>query len=181
MPEVWYRDFDINLNPSLVAVIGNKGNGKSALTDIIGLVGNSYNDNYSFLTKAKFRNPRPYNRAANTEAQIVWSDNSKDGYFRLDNDVDPNKPEKVKYIPQNFLESLCVNEDEHDFEREIKKIIFTHTASSERLGFSNLDELITYKSEVINKELGSIKGKLKISIFELLILKGRALKVLGKV
>lgn len=161
MPEVWYREFNIDLNPSLVAVIGNKGNGKSALTDIIGLIGNSYNDNYSFLTRAKFRNPRPYNRAANTEAQIVWSDKSRDGYLRLDTAVDLNKPEKVKYIPQNFLESLCVNEDEHDFEKEIKKIIFTHTDPSERLGFSNLDELITYKSEVINKELGSIKGEVE--------------------
>lgn len=161
MPEVWYQNFNIDLNPSLVAVIGNKGNGKSALTDIVGLIGNSYNDNYSFLTRTKFRNPRPFNRAANTEAQIIWSDKSKDGFKRLDTAIDVNKPEKVKYIPQNFLESLCVNEDEHDFEKEIKKIIFTHTSFSERLGFSNLDELITYKSEVINKELGSIKGEIE--------------------
>lgn len=160
MPETWYDNFEIELNPSLVAVIGNKGNGKSALTDIIGLVGNSYNDNYSFLTKRKFRNPQPYNKSANVEAKIIWADKSEDGFIRLDSTIDTNRIEKVKYIPQNFLETLCVNEDEHEFENEIKKIIFSHTPFSERLGFANLDELITYKSEVINKELGTIKGEI---------------------
>lgn len=160
MSELWYDNISIPLNPSLVAIIGNKGNGKSALTDIIGLVGNSHVDSYSFLTKKKFRNPRPYNRAANIEAKIEWQDKTHDGYLRLDANIDTNKIEKVKYIPQNFLELLCVNEDERDFESEIKKIIFAHTDDSEKLGFSSLDELIAYKSEVVNKDLGTIKGEI---------------------
>lgn len=160
MPEIWYDNFEIDLNPSLVAVIGNKGNGKSALTDIIGLVGNSHNDNYSFLTKKKFRNPQPYNRSANIEAKMIWADKSEDGFVKLNSTIDINKIEKVKYIPQNFLEMLCVDEDEHEFEEEIKSIIFSHTPYSERLGFSDLDELINYKSEIINKELSVIKGEI---------------------
>ena len=36
--ETWFKDISIDLNKELVAVIGNKGNGKSALSDIIGLV-----------------------------------------------------------------------------------------------------------------------------------------------
>ena len=151
------------MNPSLVAIIGNKGNGKSALTDIVGLVGNSYNDNYSFLTKSKFRNPLPFNKASNVEAKIIWVDGSEDGYTNLNSVVDFNKVEKVKYIPQNFLETLCANEDEQGFEEEIKKIIFSHTASTDRLGFTNLDELINYKTEIINKELGNIKGELDVA------------------
>lgn len=160
MPEIWYDNLSIPLNPSLVAIIGNKGNGKSALTDIIGLVGNSYNDSYSFLTKNKFRKQRPYNKSANIEAKLIWLDKTEDGYCRLDGSINPNKIEKVKYIPQNFLETLCVSEDELEFETEIKKIIFSHTENSERLGFSNLDELINYKSEIVNKDLGSIKGEI---------------------
>ena len=34
MPEKWFDNIKIQLNPGLVAVIGNKGSGKSALTDI---------------------------------------------------------------------------------------------------------------------------------------------------
>lgn len=160
MGEVWYDNFGIELNPSLVAIIGNKGNGKSALTDILGLTGNSYNETYSFLTKSKFRNPRPFNKASNFEAQIEWQDGSVDGYINLNSSIDSNKIEKVKYIPQNFLETLCANEDEYEFEKEIKKIIFSHTPDSDRLGHGNLDELINYKSEIILKDIGVVKGEI---------------------
>ncbi|GEM_PF-1650200 len=37
---IWFKDIEIPLNYGLVAIIGNKGNGKSALTDIISLCGN---------------------------------------------------------------------------------------------------------------------------------------------
>lgn len=40
LEEKWF-DCDLPLNPGLVAVIGNQGNGKSALTDIIALCGNT--------------------------------------------------------------------------------------------------------------------------------------------
>ncbi|RYZ91081.1 MAG: DNA repair protein [Proteobacteria bacterium] len=161
MPETWFDKLEIPLNPSLVAIIGNKGNGKSAVADIIGIVGNSYNTNYSFLTRRKFRSPHPFNRAANTEAQLVWHDGTVDGFHRLSDEVDFNRIEKVKYIPQNFLETLCDTEEENKFENEIKNIIFSHTQASERLGFSNLDELIAYKSEVINREIGNIKSDIE--------------------
>jgi hypothetical protein len=90
---------------------------------------------------------------------ITWTDGSVDGYTKLDSSIDVNKVEKVKYIPQSFLEKLCVSEEDSAFEEEIKKIIFSHTPVSERMGFSSLEELITYKSEIINKDLGIIKGE----------------------
>jgi hypothetical protein len=56
MKEVWFDTMpSITLNSKLVAIIGNKGNGKSAITDIIGLIGNSHNYEYfSFLRSTKF-------------------------------------------------------------------------------------------------------------------------------
>ena len=49
LDEVWFEN-TIPLNPDLVAIIGNKGKGKSALTDIIGLLCNTrqYKD-FTFL------------------------------------------------------------------------------------------------------------------------------------
>ena len=35
MNEIWYDNIEIELNPGLVAIIGNKGSGKSAITDIM--------------------------------------------------------------------------------------------------------------------------------------------------
>ena len=48
MPEKWFDSIRIQLNPGLVAIIGNKGSGKSALTDIIALCADSTNQNWAF-------------------------------------------------------------------------------------------------------------------------------------
>jgi len=49
--EIWFEKCDpIPFNPGLVAIIGNKGSGKSALSDTIGLLGNSKQQfHFSFL------------------------------------------------------------------------------------------------------------------------------------
>ena len=51
----WLHGCDIPLNPDLVAVIGNKGSGKSALADVIATLGNSkQSKHFSFLKKDRF-------------------------------------------------------------------------------------------------------------------------------
>jgi ABC-type lipoprotein export system ATPase subunit len=157
LSEKWFENFQIDFNVGLIAIIGKKGNGKSAITDIIALCGNSYNESYSFLTKQKFRNLKPYNRAASFEATLTWESGAKDAK-ELVASIDRGQPEKVKYIPQNFLETLCVTEDEQEFEKEIKKIIFSRLPNSEKLERSTLDEIIDFKSEEIKKDEKRIKA-----------------------
>ena len=52
---VWF-DINIPLSLDMVAIIGNKGSGKSALADIVALAGNTHCDAkyFSFLTKERF-------------------------------------------------------------------------------------------------------------------------------
>ena len=61
----WFSDEQIPIGKELVAIIGNKGSGKSAVTDTIGLLGNSHNQTsgipknkpeelFSFLNREKF-------------------------------------------------------------------------------------------------------------------------------
>ena len=121
MLEIWFDNLQIPLNPGLVAVIGNKGSGKSALTDIVALCANTRNQNWAFLTPSKYRMPKPYNRSKQTEACLMWFDNSSSDVKTLDMSSDTTQPERVKYIPQNFLETLCTTEDDHQFEDELKK------------------------------------------------------------
>ncbi len=57
--------------------------------------------------------------------------------------------ELVKYIPQNFLEQICnetESKQETDFDKELKKIIFSHVPPSDRLGQDSLDSLLSYKT-----------------------------------
>ena len=157
--EKWFQSFNLNLNSSLVAVIGNKGNGKSAIADTLGLIGNTqhYSD-FSFLTGSKFRKRKPINKSEHFDGTIEWEDGNTDSR-KLSIDPATSDVEKVKYIPQGFLEKLC-NDDSKEFENEIRNVIFSHISESDRLGQTSLDDIITYKTEIVNKEIEGLKTEL---------------------
>jgi ABC-type lipoprotein export system ATPase subunit len=166
--DIWFNDFHVELNSGLVAIIGNKGAGKSAITDILGLCGNTHQDpsNFSFLTSSKFRKVKPENLSEKFEEQIVWKDGTSVRRM-LNENPDRKLPERVRYIPQNFLEKLCTNVESDDFEKEIKQIIFLHTPAEYKHSKSSLDELISYKSNLVMEEID--KTKSSISKLNLLI------------
>lgn len=149
--EIWFKEIKIDLNPELIAIIGNKGSGKSALSDIIGLIGNSKNYKYfSFLNPDKFREPKN-NKAKHFNAHLEWASGDTDKKTLSENPED-YEYEKVKYMPQKYLEILC-NEEKSEFEKELKQVIFSHIPEDERLGMTSLDELINYQGEVINESV----------------------------
>ncbi len=161
MPEKWFDNIKIQLNPGLVAVIGNKGSGKSALTDIIALCADTTNQNWAFLTPSKYRMPKPYNRAKQTEAYIQWEDDSSSPIKTLDMSTEQTQPERVKYIPQNFLETLCTTEDDQKFESELKKIIFQYLAPAQRYGYADLDEIINYLTKENADACSEIQSRIR--------------------
>jgi ABC-type lipoprotein export system ATPase subunit len=156
--ELWFQNVNIPFNAGLIAIIGKKGNGKSAVADVIGLCANSKNskDDLSFLHKDKFKNPRA-NKAKDFKGNLVWLDGTDSGDINLANEIDPLQEERVKYIPQNYLEKLCVNEEQQEFEEELKKIIFAHIPASERLGQNSLDDLILLKQKAVEEGIGKLR------------------------
>lgn len=154
LDEIWFENIEIEINSGLVAIIGNKGNGKSALTDSIGLVGNTPNNKYfSFLDETKFRKPRP-NRAESFNASLTWETNLSDEQ-NLASDPHPTAIERVKYIPQGFLEKLC-NENHENFEDELRNVIFTHIPDAEKYGKNDLTELSKFRTNTIQNEIDQI-------------------------
>lgn len=166
----WFKDVEIPLNHELVAIIGNKGNGKSALADIIGLCGNykGSHDDFSFLNKKRFgeNNGRI---SGNFEAKINWLSGNSD-IKNLNDKVSDSAKEKVKYLPQGYFERLTNNHESiDDFNREIEEVVFTHLEDTERLGKTTFEELISFKTSVSEEEIQVIKNRLQIinkSIFE---------------
>src|SRR5690606_22678861 len=71
--------------------------------------------------------------------------------------------ERVKYIPQQFFDTIC-NEigTSHDsaFDKELKKVIFSHVPESQRLGFDSLGELVKYRTDEHYKRIEIIKGEI---------------------
>lgn len=161
--EKWF-DALLELNNELIAVIGNKGSGKSALSDIVGLLGNTpRHEAFSFLTSAKFRHSKN-NKSRQFEASLTWADGTTDSVPSLDVNPSPDSVEKVKYIPQSYLEDIC-NEigagKGGRFYDELQQVIFSHVSEVERLGFGTLDQLLTYRSEETNQAIAQFVANLQ--------------------
>lgn len=145
--EHWFNQ-EIVLNSGLVSIIGNKGSGKSALADIIGLLGNSKNTEYfSFLNKDKFYKD---NSSDKHFAKIKWlSDENYTDSIPLKKSFDDSAIEKVRYIPQSYFEKVCnLIDNQKDFKKEIEKVIFKHLSDEEKQGTTDFDSLIKLKKEV---------------------------------
>lgn len=152
----WF-DTDIPFNSDLVAIIGNKGNGKSALADIIGLLGGTKNYNeFSFLVKEKFRKR---GLADSFTGELTWQSNTPHSKL-LSKDPEEHETERVKYLPQQFLEKLC-NEDEERFEHELKDVIFSHVNDADRLKQSSLDDLIALKTKTKKEAIEILLDEVK--------------------
>ena len=141
----WFKDISIPLNKELVAIIGHKGSGKSAIADIISLCSNYYNnEDFSFLTTKKFRE-KSGKIARNFNATVNW----ESGYniSKSLNDTPESNDEKgVKYLPQGQFERLT-NEiaTASEFQKEIEKVVFSHIEDSEKYDTTNFTDLIELK------------------------------------
>ena len=177
LEEKWF-DCELDLNHGLVAIIGNKGKGKSALTDIIALAGNTKKaEHFSFLTKDRFR-IKGGRLAQNFETSVIWADGEESAPIGLHENPSSDALESVVYIPQSYLEEVCTERDASEkskFQKEIRHVIFSHIDQAKRLGNDSLENLITYETEEkidqikifkdrlskINQEIISLEEQLK--------------------
>lgn len=158
--ENWFS-CDIVLNPGMIAIIGNRGGGKSALADILALAGNSHCLSYEFLNARRFKKPAD-NKAVHFEAILTWA-NGDDVTVSLASDAQVDQPERVRYLPQQYLEQLCSDvgtEGRTTFEEELRKVIFSHVPLAKRLGFSTLDEVVRYRTEQAEEHAAGVRYKL---------------------
>jgi ABC-type lipoprotein export system ATPase subunit len=157
LADTWF-DVDIPLSHDLVAIIGNKGSGKSAMADIAALAGDTKNfKSFSFLNDRRFRNPR--NRLApHFVGALAWHDGTE-SERQLDQDPSDSSVERVKYLPQSYLETLCNELGEggsSTFDTELRKIIYTHVPEEGRLGYNSMDELLNFKVAEIESARGQV-------------------------
>lgn len=150
----WFKQIEIELNPELVAIIGNKGSGKSAIADIIGLCGNHKNQkDFSFLKAEKFRNGKVSNYF---EAKLKWASEEISSKILSDNSHN-GEIETVKYLPQGYFETLT-NEisTTEAFQKEIENVVFTHLSEEDKLGFPSFHELISHHKQSVDREIKSL-------------------------
>ena len=160
-----YFDVSIPLNPGFIAIVGNKGKGKSALLDSIGLATASRNEaEYTFLNESRFRNPQQ-NTARGYEVEIVWADDDT-STRGLDESFTDNEPERSTYLPQRLIDTIC-SADPGDlpaqrFAAELGKVLFAHVSEADRLGTSDLESLISARTAETERRLEALRGELTV-------------------
>lgn len=158
----WLGGCDIPLNPDLVAIIGNKGSGKSALADVIAMLGNSkQSKHFSFLKRDRFLG-KTGEPACHFTGTLTWRDESTEA--RPLNELPAEeKAELVRYIPQGYFEELCnehASGKSNAFEKELRSVIFSHTSEDMRLGALDFDQLTEQQEQALRNRLGEYRKEL---------------------
>lgn len=164
LTDKWFDGCSIPLNPGLVAIIGNKGSGKSALTDAIALLGNSQQtEHFSFLRKDRFRG-----KAGEPARQFIgtmeWLAGSR-SEANLADDPTADKVERVRYIPQGRFEVLCndhVSGKSDAFEQELRAVIFLHIEDTARLDALDFDQLIETQEKNFRARVAELRKNLSV-------------------
>ncbi|OPA88085.1 ABC transporter [Pseudomonas fluorescens] len=159
----WLADTGLPLSSDLVAIIGNKGSGKSALADILALLGNSKQKaHFSFLKKDRFRG-KSGDPAKNFEGRLTWVSGASESR-NLNDDPPDSKVELVRYIPQGHFEELCnahISGKSDSFENELRAVIFSHASESVRLGALDFNQLIEQQEGEYRDRLGDYRNDLR--------------------
>ncbi len=159
----WF-DVDLEFNPGLVAIIGNKGSGKSALADVLAMMGFSANEtHYSFLNQERFLNLKD-KLGDKFEASIQWLSGETRTAVLSTRRVQ-SAVSRVNYLPQKRLEEICTEIagtlEETRFEKEVKSVIFSHVSEELRGSHSDLNQLIGAKSDATRAKIRILQTELE--------------------
>jgi hypothetical protein len=165
----WFSYSPIPLNEDIVAIIGGKGAGKSALAELIAFAGGSeffrktkareLQD--TFLSKASKRSPSNMKPITGVQITLCWKDGTKDTAIVNEPLSHGQTEEKVKYLPQKFVEKVCAPENHEDLVREIERVIFQRISRSDRLGASTFDDLRGTKTKAIQVKKQHLSNELQ--------------------
>ena len=160
-----YFDISLPLNPGFVAVVGNKGTGKSALLDIVGLTSGTRNEShFTFLNKERFRHP-VNNPAQHYKATLEWLSGSASSR-ELNSSISEDDPERCTYLPQQLMDTICStdpgDDSTHRFNTELGKVLFAHVPQSDRLGSQDLESLIGLRTTEFERRLGLLRSDLAL-------------------
>lgn len=141
----WATTPTVPLNPGLVAIIGARGSGKTALADMIaagcdaiapGAWKADENISPSFLVRAR-------SLIGQAKATLTWGGGTETSRFLDGRDAnDPLSFPRARYLSQQFVEELCSSKGASEgLIREIERVIFEAHPHDQRDGAANFAQL----------------------------------------
>jgi len=146
----WLTTPTVPINSGLVAVIGARGSGKTALADLIAA------GSYALIPHLNERSfiHRAQDLIKDEEVVVTWNSGETTSNRLKDIDAEDllDFP-KVQYLSQQFVEDLCSSEGLTDkLMAEIERVIFQAHPIGERMGTSTFEELSQLKSNLSRSE-----------------------------
>jgi energy-coupling factor transporter ATP-binding protein EcfA2 len=160
----WLLPDALPINEGMVAIIGARGSGKTALADLIAHAGNSrfpHDGSQSFLTRARLF----FDHASTVAAD--WTDGSDTDTGLLETPVDLAD---VHYLTQQFVDRLCSAEAESDeLLEEIKRVVFLAHGPESRLGAEDFDSFARLRSSETDLAVEALNQRLDRLSHEVLV------------
>lgn len=140
LPSDWFRPGTVQINPGLVAIIGARGSGKTALADLIAAAAGSrepFNNEPSFV-----RRVGPLLNGV--VATVEWTQQTRTACdFAAEPDAEPLIARGVRYLSQQFVDRLCSARGVSDeLVTEVERVIFDAWPVENRQGATSFGELL---------------------------------------
>lgn len=152
----WFATDSIELNSGLVAVIGEKGAGKTAIADLSSFASGYPMDKKSqssFITKGN-------HHLSGLKVELEWGAGDKTAGILTDSPLSTTKP-RVRYLSQDFVEKLCSSDHTGtELQKAIEDVIFAKLDETQKEGYSSFGELRKAREAASNINKEALRGEL---------------------
>lgn len=135
----WFTSETVPINTGLVAIIGARGSGKTALADVIAVGAGSaqpFDNNASFVIRAG-------GLLRGSEATVSWYQDEETTHSLGAPDTTGRGQRRLRYLSQQFVERLCASDGVSDeLLVEIERVIFEAWPVVQRQGATDFHELL---------------------------------------
>lgn len=139
----WAITSELDLNPGLVAIIGARGSGKTALADMIALASDAV---HLPLNRASFLH-RAGEYLTDSSISIRWQSGEETTRPLDGTGSEIGQYPRARYLSQQFVDDLCSAEGMSDrLLEEIERVIFEAHSISETDGASDFKELLELRA-----------------------------------
>lgn len=152
----WFATDSIELNAGLVAVIGEKGAGKTAVADLSSFASGYPMDRKSqssFITKGALH-------LSGTKIELEWGGGDRTEGILTDFPLSCTRP-RVRYLSQDFVERLCSSDHEGtELQKAIEDVVFAKLDEIQKEGYSSFGELRKAREAASNIQKEALRGEL---------------------